>query len=178
MSAKNHRLKLGLLCGVVLLLLLVILLNVLLTRKEEDNTPSGADSKSNLPALSAPQGGYVDPEAERILAGYEMLDGSPVDFTLRQVGDNQIWEGTDPNGYAIMLVLNSQEATYQYVRDQEMISYGTYAGTHFLYNMDVFLFTDTRSELSFYLMGDLNLGTGTLMLNIPSQWLVSGDGHA
>ena len=120
----------------------------------------------------------MDPEAERILEGYEMLDGSPVDFTLRQVGDNQIWEGTDPDGYPVMLVLNSREATYQYVRDQEMISYGTYAGTHFLYNMDVFLFTDTRSELSFYLMGDLNLGIGTLMLNIPSQWLVSGDGHA
>ena len=61
--------------------------------------------------------------------GYRLLPGSEsVTLRLRQVGDTEIWEGTDAAGVTLALVCDTAAQEYHFIRDGVYLSRGSYRG--------------------------------------------------
>ena len=61
--------------------------------------------------------------------GYRLLPGSEsVTLRLRQVGDTEIWEGTDAEGVTLALVCDTAAQEYHFIRDGVYLSRGSYRG--------------------------------------------------
>lgn len=99
--------------------LVVLMLTILLSR-----SCGSQNTHPDIILTGQPTEAYQEEET-----GYRLLSGSEaVILRLRRVGDAEIWEGTDADGAALMLVCDTAAREYHFTRDGVYLSRGSYRG--------------------------------------------------